>query len=256
VPCDNTSPLTPYTRVTARESGWQWRIPLQHRCGNGHVYASDFISDDEAAATLMRNLDAPAQADPRLLRFVTGHRKQLWNKNVVAVGLAGGFIEPLESTGIYLIAAGIARLINLFPQRDCSPVLRERFNAQSIFEYQRIRDFIVLHYKATERDDTPFWNHCRTMPIPSSLEDTIRLFKEGGNFFREYNEMFGIVSWVQVMIGQGLMPERHHPLVDQMSNDDLRQYMASVRGTVANCVDAMPPHEAFIARHCAADIAS
>jgi tryptophan halogenase len=250
--CEKVGPPTPYTRVTAHGSGWQWRIPLQHRTGNGYVYSSQFISDDEAAATLIRNLDGRPQGDPRPLRFVTGRRKQFWNKNVVAIGLAGGFIEPLESTGIYLIAAGIARLINLFPQRDFSPVLRERFNAESTFEYERIRDFIILHYKATERDDTPFWNYCRTMSIPSTLEDNVRLFQDSGNFFREYNEMFGIVSWVQVMLGQGIMPKSHHPLVDQMSIDDLRQFMTSVRGVVTNCVDAMPPHEAFIARHCAA----
>jgi tryptophan halogenase len=252
VPSQNVGPPTPYTRSTARAAGWQWRIPLQHRTGNGYVYSSAHLSDDEAAATLLRNLDGPALGEPRPLRFTTGRRRKCWNRNVVALGLASGFMEPLESTSIFLIQSGISKLLNLFPSAGFSDVLVDRYNDQLAFEFDRIRDFLVLHYHATTRDDSGFWNQCRTMSIPPGLQANIDLFRDSGRFFRNAEEMFADVSWVQVMIGQGILPMRYHPLVDQVPEDDLRRFVSSVGSTIARCVDAMPMHQAFIDRHCAA----
>jgi tryptophan halogenase len=252
VPCENTGPPTPFTRSTARAAGWQWRIPLQHRTGNGYVYSSAHISDDEAAATLMANLDGRALSDPRQLQFTTGMRKKFWNKNCVAIGLASGFLEPLESTSIYLIQSGIARLLNLLPDRDFSPVLIERYNAQAAFEFERIRDFLILHYCATERCDAPFWRYCSAMSIPEPLADTIRLFKDSGRFFRNAEEMFAITSWVQVMLGQHIVPQQYHPAVDLVPDQEIAGLIDSVRTVIATCVDAMPMHAQFIARYCAA----
>ncbi|WP_295948470.1 tryptophan halogenase family protein [uncultured Xanthomonas sp.] len=252
VPCAKVGPPTPYTRATARAAGWQWRIPLQHRTGNGYVYCSAHISDDEAAATLLANLDGPALADPRPLRFVTGRRKQVWNRNVVALGLASGFMEPLESTSIHLVQSGISKLLELFPREGISPVLVRRYNERIAFEFDRIRDFLLLHYHATERDDSAFWRHCRSMPITPELEETLALFRDSGRFYRNGDEMFAEISWVQVMVGQGILPRAYHPLVDQVPQADLERFMASVEQTIGHCAGAMPPHQAFIDRYCAA----
>jgi tryptophan halogenase len=252
VPSENVGPPTPYTRSSARTAGWQWRIPLQHRTGNGYVYSSEYISDDEAAATLLKNLEGRALADPRPLRFVAGRRKKCWDKNVVAIGLSSGFMEPLESTSIHLIQTGIARLISLMPNHGFAQTLADRYNAQSKFEYEKIRDFLILHYNATERDDTPFWNYCRTMSIPQSLRDNIELFRDSGRYYRESDELFAVTSWVQVMIGQGILPRGYHPLVDEMSGTELDEFVGGVKTLMERCVAAMPTHAEFIARHCAA----
>jgi tryptophan halogenase len=250
VPSEKTLPATPYTRSTARTSGWQWRIPLQHRTGNGYVYSSAYIGDDEATTTLLGSLDGKSLSEPRVLRFTTGRRRKMWNRNCVALGLASGFLEPLESTSIYLIQSGIARLIQMLPDRHMSPTLQDRYNAEAEFELERIRDFLILHYCATERRDSEFWKYCSTMSLPDSLAANIELFRESGRFFRQGDEMFALTSWVQVMIGQRILPEGWHPLVDVVSEDELVKLGESVRGVIASCVAAMPLHEQFIDRHC------
>jgi tryptophan halogenase len=252
VPCENVGQPTPFTRSTARGAGWQWRIPLQHRTGNGYVYSSAHLSDDEAAAVLMANLDGRALSEPRKLQFTTGMRNKFWNKNCIAIGLASGFMEPLESTSIYLIQSGIARLISLLPERDISPVLIDRYNAQAAFEFERIRDFLILHYWASERRDTSFWRYCGSMEIPETLRDTVRLFKDSGRFFRNAEEMFAITSWIQVMLGQHIVPEHYHPAVDLVPDQEIMGLIDSIRTVIAACVDAMPTHAQFIARYCSA----
>jgi tryptophan halogenase len=252
VACANVGPPTPFVRCTARGAGWTWRIPLQHRTGNGYVYSSSHVGDEDAAATLLKQLDGHAMGEPRVLRFTPGQRRKVWDRNVVAIGLAAGFLEPLESTSIYLIQSGIARLVNLFPDTAFSPEVIDRYNAQSAFEIERIRDFIILHYCATERDDTSFWNYCRTMEIPGALAETIRLFRDSGRFYRNAEEMFALTSWVEVMVGQGILPRTWHPVVDQLPDAELKQLMDDVQRVITACVDAMPTHQQFIARCCAA----
>ncbi len=252
VPCTHGGDFTPYTRATAHGSGWQWRIPLQHRIGNGHVYCSRFISDDEARSVLLGNLDGEPLAEPRQLRFTTGKRRKQWNRNVVAVGLASGFLEPLESTSIHLVQTAIDKILNFFPDKGFDARDIEEFNAQMDFEYTRIRDFIILHYKLTRRADTPFWRRCRDMEVPESLARRMDLFRRHGRIFREGLELFTPVGWLQVMLGQGLRPEGYDPLVDVFDERAILDFLSGIEEVIGKCVDVMPAHADFIARHCAA----
>lgn len=255
VPCGLGPELVPYTRATARPAGWQWRIGLQHRTGNGHVYASNFMSDDAAATLLMDNLDGPALDDPKLLRFTAGKRKKVWNKNVVAIGLSSGFLEPLESTSIHMIQSTIARLITFFPDRGFSAPDIAEFNRQSDFDVERIRDFIILHYHATTRDDTPFWDYVRTMSIPDTLREKMDLYRSRGRIVRIDNELFSEVGWLQVLHGQGIEANGHHPLADLLDESEVTDYLGDIAGVIGKCVSRMPQQAAFIAEHCAAPAA-
>jgi tryptophan 7-halogenase len=252
VPCESTLEPTPYTRSTAHTAGWQWRIPLQHRIGNGHVYSSKFMNDDEALSILLKNLDGKPLAEPRQLKFVTGKRKLFWNKNCLAMGLAGGFMEPLESTSIHLVQSALARLMSLFPNKNFDQEDINEFNRQSHFEYDKIRDFLILHYHATERNDSAFWNYCRTMSVPDSLTQKIEQFKKNGRIFRDNNEMFNDLSWLEVMHGQGIRPRGYHPLVDRLPQKDVAALLADVKNVIDDCVNFMPTHAQFIEENCKA----
>ena len=252
VPCESVPDFTPYTRSTARDAGWQWRIPLQHRTGNGYVYSSNHITDDQAAETLLSNLDGKPLADPRFLRFVTGRRKQAWVKNVVAIGLSSGFIEPLESTSIHLIQSGIAKLMQMFPDKRFEPADRERFNRMTQVETEQVRDFIILHYHLTERDDTPFWDRCRTMDVPDSLKEKYRLFEGYGRIFRENDELFNDTSWMAVMVGQGLKARGYDPVADVLTLDETRARLDEIRRVMRTSSDYMPLQTEFIRNNCAA----
>jgi len=252
VPCEREGPATPYTRATARQAGWQWRIPLQHRTGNGHVYCSDYISDDEATSILLNNLEGPALRDPFQLRFTTGMRKKTWNKNVVALGLSGGFMEPLESTSIHLIQTGIARLMTFFPSRSFEQADIDEYNRLTRIEYEYIRDFLVLHYRQTERNDSDFWRHCQNLPVSDHLKRKMSLYEASGRIYREKDELFTDTSWLAVMHGQGLKPRGHHPVVTGLGHQAVFERVESVRSIMNASADHMPDHMDFIRENCAA----
>jgi tryptophan halogenase len=252
VPCASNGPLLPYTRSTAHGAGWQWRIPLQHRTGNGHVFSSKFMSADEAQAILMANLDGEALAEPRHIKFTTGKRKKAWNKNCVAIGLAGGFMEPLESTSIHMIQTAITRLLSLFPDSGFNQIDIDAYNEQSDEEYERIRDFLIVHYKLNEREGSAFWSYCQQMEVPKNVQQRIDLYRSNGRLFRKGDELFADASWLQVMHGQGLRASGYHPLVDQRSKEDIAVFLDQVQKTIRKCVDVMPTHEEYIAATCAA----
>lgn len=252
VPCESVAPLTPYTRSTARAAGWQWRIPLQHRIGNGHVYSSAHISDDEAADVLLANLDGRALADPRPVRFTPGRRHRSWERNVVAIGLSSGFLEPLESTSIHLIQTAILRLVALFPGAAINAADVAEYNRQTSFEFEDVRDFIIAHYKVTEREDTPFWAYVRNMDIPDSLSARLELFRTSARFFGQQKaELFREESWVQVLLGQGLQAQ-HDPMVDLIPDEQALGFLRDIEEVIADVAQAMPDHAAFIAKHCRA----
>jgi len=252
VPCESAPEITPYTRSTARKAGWQWRIPLQHRIGNGHVFSSDFMSDDEAIDTLMNNLDGKPLADPRIVPFKTGRRRQFWIRNCVALGLAAGFLEPLESTSIWLVQSGLSRLMTMFPDRTFQQADIDRFNRIVLNEYEIVREFLILHYKATERDDSPFWDYCRNMAIPDRLAEKIRVFEAYGRTFRENDELFNDTSWFAVMIGQLMKARTYDPVADIMPLEETRRRLKHIADTVHNSAEYMPTHKQFILENCAA----
>lgn len=253
LPCEPAGEFSPYTTSTAQRAGWTWRIPLQHRNGNGHVYSSAYCSDDEALATLQQGLDGAATADPNLLRFRTGRRQAFRHKNCVAIGLSAGFLEPLESTSIHLIQEGISKLLALFPDTSFDQREADAYNGilGNLTDY--IRDFIILHYHATQRDDSEFWRHLRTMTIPDSLRETIELFRCKGRFFAHRSDLFTATSWVAVMLGQHIEPQSHDPMLQALPDEHVLATLNDLRAVYADAASRMPPHAAFIERFCAAD---
>ena len=252
IPCEHDGAALPYTKATAHSAGWQWQVPLQHRNGNGHVYCSAYMEDQEALDILLGNLAGKTQADPNFLRFRTGRRKKFWNRNVVALGLSAGFMEPLESTSIHLITTGISKLVALLSLDGISQWQVDSFNRLTGKEYARIRDFLVLHYNATQRTDSEFWNYCRTMEIPDSLAEKIELFRINGQIFREDDELFSETSWVAVMMGQGIFPTNFNPMTSTLAEPALSREVNEVQKSIDYLVGQMPTHREYLARYCPA----
>jgi tryptophan halogenase len=252
VPCAYQGNPDPFTRSTAYAAGWQWRIPLQHRMGNGIVYSSAHLERDEAAGMLLANLEAEPLAEPRHLSFTAGRRKLAWTRNVVSLGLSSGFVEPLESTSIHLIQSGIAKLLALFPDRGFNPVERDEYNRQMQAVFEDVRDFVILHYKATRRDDSEFWNYCRTMDVPDTLEAKLELWRAKGRLFREGYELFGTASWVAVLLGQGIVPEEQEPAAAAIDPDHAADALDKMRESYRSMAKHMPAHADFIAQACPA----
>lgn len=258
LPCDSAVAVQtesvgepiPYTRSIAHHAGWQWRIPLQHRVGNGLVYCRRYLDDEQAKSLLMENIQGKTITEPRVIRFRPGQRRQHWHKNCVALGLASGFVEPLESTSIHMIQRSIVRLMQMFPLTGIKQSDIDEFNQQTDFELQNIRDFIVLHYHVTEREDSAFWRYCKNMQIPDSLAHRIELFRETGRVFKVPNELFGENSWVQVMLGQGIKPQQYHPIADMMSEEELQQFLNQILERVHNTVSQLPNHQQFVQHYC------
>lgn len=258
LPCDtavavqtkSVSEAVPYTRSIAHQAGWRWRIPLQHRVGNGTVFCSQYMSEEDAQAQLLEAVEGSTLTSPRVIRFRTGRRRKNWNKNCVAIGLSSGFLEPLESTSIHLIMSGITRLLQMFPHQGIQPAIVAEYNQQAASEIERIRDFIILHYKVTDRDDSGFWRYCRGMDIPDSLAHRIELFKTSGKSYQVEGELFRLDSWTQVMLGQGLYPLYRHPIVDTMKPNELEQFLKAVYQDVESKVEALPMHEDFVRQYC------
>jgi tryptophan halogenase len=256
VPCKLPGPPDPFTRSTACTAGWQWRIPLQHRMGNGLVYSSAHLDREGAEALLLANLEGEPLAQPRHLSFTAGRRRLAWNANVVSLGLASGFIEPLESTSIHLVQSGIAKLLALFPDRRFGPAERDEYNRQMQEVFEDVRDFIILHYKATRREDSDFWDYCRAMEIPDKLATKLELWRSHGRLFRDGQELFGAPSWVAVLLGQGIVPEGQDPRVETIDLEVAADALEKMRVSYQRMADQMPTHADFIAQACAAATAS
>jgi tryptophan halogenase len=252
VPSRHAGPPDPFTRSTARSAGWQWRIPLQHRMGNGLVYASAHLERAEAEALLLANLEAEPLAEPRHLGFTAGRRRLAWSANVVSLGLSSGFVEPLESTSIHLVQSGIAKLLALFPDRRFDPIERDEYNRQMKDVFEDVRDFVILHYKANRREDSEFWRYCREMEVPDSLAAKLDLWRAKGRLFREGRELFGTASWVAVLLGQGIVPAEQEPAANAIDPATIADALDKMRLSYSRMAEEMPPHAEFIARACAA----
>jgi len=258
LPCDSavavqtesTGPAPPYTRSIASDVGWQWRIPLQHRVGNGLVYCSHYCSDEQATEKLMANVTGKTLTDPRIIKYRTGRRRLGWNKNCIALGLSSGFVEPLESTSIHLFMMGVTRLMHLFPFGGIHRSVIDEYNQQSKVEIEKIRDFIVLHYHATERDDSPFWQHCRSMSIPETLRHRIDLFRETARAFQGEGELFRVDSWTQVMMGQGIIPKHYHHVANMMTDAELQKFLNGIKSSIEKSVSTLPEHQIFVDQYC------
>jgi tryptophan halogenase len=252
VQTESVGPAVPVTRSIAHDWGWQWRIPLQHRVGNGIVFSSRYVDDDTARKALLGNLAGKVLTEPRVIRFTPGQRRQVWAKNCIAMGLASGFLEPIESTSIHLIQRAIVRLLQTFPSRGIHQADIDEFNAQAAADISTIRDFIILHYKVTNRRDTPYWHDAASMQVPDALQHRIDLFRDTGRVFRLQNELFAENSWVQVMLGQGLTPGEHHQSADLMGDEELSGFLEGIRSRVDRIVAQLPQHQQYVERHCPA----
>jgi tryptophan halogenase len=249
VACQHNGPLLPYTRSTARSAGWQWRIPTQHRTGNGHIYCSEFMSEDEATSALIDGLDGQVMGTPRLIRFATGHRRKFWEKNCVAIGLSAGFLEPLESTSLYLIRQGISRFIALFPNASLPSVMCDEYNRWMQKDFEQVRDLLILHYYANERDE-PFWRHCQNMVVPETLQRRLALFSEGGRCLRFEGELFPNASWVAVMLGQNVIPRTVDPMISALPVTEISQKLELLRQAMNEFADTLPEHQDVLQKYC------
>lgn len=250
VQTESVGPAVPYTKAVAHGAGWRWQIPLQHRVGNGLVYCNEYMSDDEARNTLFAQIEGRPLTDPRKITYLTGRRRKTWNRNCIALGLASGFVEPLESTSIHLIMIGITRLLQMFPFGGDVDALRDRFNEVSRVEIEKIRDFIILHYHQTQRDDTAFWMRCKTMNPPESLQARIDLFRDNAHAYQDGDEIFRVDSWVQVLLGQGLQPAQYHHLAQLMPKEHLARSFVDLKRAIDAAVQALPSHQTFVESYC------
>ena len=247
---ESVEPARPYVTCTAHRAGWQWHIPLQHRVGNGNVFCNQFMSDDQAKQHLLDNVRGKVLTEPRVIKYKTGRRKVFWSNNCIALGLSSGFVEPLESTSIYMFMNGVVRLMRMFPFNGVTQSIIDEYNQQSIAELENIRDFIILHYHVTSREDSEFWRYCKNMSVPDSLSHRIELFKENALAFQGERELFRLESWTHVMLGQGIMPKHYHSIFKTMSDEEMVGHLSNTRKTIADAVAKLPSHHEFVNHYC------